>query len=138
MPCICPYCQKAADLVGGDVLYPQRPDLAALKFWRCEPCMAHVGCHKAGAWMVVAGKKIISDGTLPMGRLANAELRSAKQAAHAAFDPIWKSGFLSRRAAYTWLADVLGIPFDQCHIGEFDLQRCRQVVGISRTAGQPA
>ena len=94
--------------------------------------------HTSGAWMVVAGKKIISDGTLPMGRLANAELRSAKQAAHAAFDPIWKSGFLSRRAAYTWLADVLGIPFDQCHIGEFDLQRCRQVVGISRTAGQPA
>src|SRR5436309_3529676 len=39
----CPYCGHFARLVGGDVIYPHRPDLSELWFWQCAPCDAHVG-----------------------------------------------------------------------------------------------
>jgi hypothetical protein len=128
-PC-CPYCDRKADLVGGAAIYPSRPDLFGLKFWRCAPCDAYVGCHKTGAWVWRGAKKVASDGTLPLGRLANAALRKAKSAAHAAFDPLWKSGGMTRREAYAWLADALGISPDNCHIGMMDLDACRAVVAV--------
>ena len=51
-------------------------------------------------------------------------------AAHAVFDPLWKGGPMTRSAAYGWLADQLGIPRAACHIGEFDIDRCRLVVAL--------
>ena len=125
----CPYCNRSAALVGGAHIYPNRPDLYGLKFWVCAPCDAYVGCHKAGAW--VSGVR--SDGTLPMGRLANAELRRAKQRAHATFDPIWKSNEMSRRQAYAWLATQLGISVANCHIGMFDVDGCNAVVAAVKS-----
>lgn len=124
---ICPYCSKPSTLVNGDAIYPNRRDLALLKYHRCEPCQAHVGCHRVGAFTFKNDKKTVSDGTLPLGRLANAELRAAKQAAHAAFDPIWQDNGRPRRAVYAWLANKLGLSFDDTHIGEFDVARCHQV-----------
>ena len=122
---ICPYCNSASVLVGGDAIYPHRPDLYQLKFWQCAPCDAFVGCHKLGA--IADGVR--SDGSLPLGRLANAELRKAKQSAHAAFDPLWHNGcFDSRRDAYKWLAQKLGISRKVCHIGMFDVTQCHMVV----------
>lgn len=122
---ICVYCDNEAQLVGGDMVYPHRPDLAHLRFWQCVPCGAYVGCHKGTA--------------KPLGRLANAELREAKVAAHAAFDPLWKfttfkdgHQVMTRNAAYEWLADQLGIPRADCHIGMFDVERCRLVVALCR------
>lgn len=119
----CDYCRRPAQLVGGDVIYPHRPDLAALRFWHCAPCDAFVGCHKAGNGY--------GDGTRPLGRLANAELRRAKSAAHEAFDPLWKSGRMSRRDAYARLAQKLGIHVRDCHIGMFDLAACQRVMAIA-------
>lgn len=118
----CDYCHQPAPLVTGREVYPHRPDLFEKKFYQCAPCKAHVGCHpsKADGGM--------GDGTVPLGRLANAELRQAKSAAHAAFDPIWRTGPLKRREAYGWLANELGIPFKDCHIGMFDPDQCRAVV----------
>jgi hypothetical protein len=83
--------------------------------------------------MVVAGKKVVSDGTLPLGRLANAQLRVAKQKAHAAFDPIWKGGKYSRREAYNRLAKGMRIPVEDCHIGMFDVDQCKFVVYLAST-----
>ena len=117
---ICPYCASPALLVTGADIYKRRPDLAALKFWRCEPCGAYVGCHRYGVGY--------GDGTRPLGRLANAELRIAKKTAHAVFDPIWKDGMMKRREAYAWLADAIGTPIDQTHIGEFDVGLCNDVI----------
>lgn len=122
----CPYCDRAAELVTGAEIYPHRHDLFGLKFWRCEPCGAHVGCHKAGAW--IPELHCASDGTIPLGRLANAELRRVKARAHAAFDPLWKSRRMSRREAYTWLARELAISVPNCHIGAFDLPQCFAVI----------
>ena len=115
----CPYCASSAEMVSGDVIYPHRPDLFDKNFWRCDPCGAYVGCHPVGPG---------HDGTRPLGRLANAELRRAKQAAHAAFDPIWKNREMSRANAYRWLANRLAIPSADCHIGVFDIPQCKAVV----------
>lgn len=115
---ICPYCQAPAELVGGAEVYPHRPDLYWKKFWLCRPCKAHVGCHENSAKHA------------PLGRLANAELRTAKIAAHAAFDPWWQKRGMSRSHAYRKLGDEMGIPKREVHIGMFDLERCRLVVEI--------
>jgi hypothetical protein len=125
---ICPYCDQPAWLVPGIVIYPRRPDLAHKQFWRCKPCDAWVGCHPGTE--------------RPLGRLANAELRAAKQAAHAAFDPMWKAKMRrdgcskgrARGAGYKWLAEQLGIEKKRCHIGMFDVDHCRRVVQICETA----
>lgn len=121
MTVLCDYCGQPAELVRGNAIYPDRPDLWALHYWRCTPCGAYVGCHKAGA----TGR---GDGTQPLGRLADAELRRAKMRAHAAFDPAWRSGRLSRSRAYARLATALGIPRSRCHIGYFDVAECERVV----------
>ena len=116
MRVICPYCGDDAKMVDGIVIYPHRDDLAHKRFWLCKPCAAWVGCHPG------TGKHL--------GRLANAELRRAKQSAHAVFDPIWKQREMSRKDAYTWLSSALGIPNEQCHIGMFDTAMCYKVIRV--------
>jgi hypothetical protein len=123
----CPYCGQAARLVTGATIYHGRIDLSQLKFWQCRPCDAYVGCHKKGNGP--AG--VISDGTLPLGRLANGPLRMWKQNAHMAFDPFWKNSGRGRRAVmYAKLAEKLGIEAKDCHIGMFDVETCKRVVQI--------
>ena len=134
----CPYCGEAAQLVTGAVLYPHRPDLADRNFWQCEPCDAYVGCHKKGSWRFVAGQKIRHRGDEPLGRLANAQLRTHKKQAHYVFDPIWQSGELTRAQAYKWLAGHMGLPVDDMHIGCLDVDECRRVVNICRTVQRTA
>jgi NAD-dependent aldehyde dehydrogenases len=113
----CPYCNRPVYLVNGKMMYPHRPDLYEKKFYLCIPCNAYVGCHPGT--------------TEPLGRLANAELRAAKIAAHAAFDPLWRTvGNRKRSEAYRWLADKLGIRWKDCHIGMFDVETCKRVVEI--------
>ena len=120
---LCPYCGDPAKLVGGDAIYPSRPDLYSKKFWRCNPCHAYVGCHPGTE--------------TPLGRLADGPLRKAKMDAHAAFDPIWKEGRLYRGQAYAWLAQALNLTQDECHIGMFDLEGCQKVVEVCRVREMP-
>ncbi|MDQ2079522.1 zinc-finger-containing protein [Xanthobacteraceae bacterium Astr-EGSB] len=126
MTLACPYCGNAAALVTGREVYPHRGDrdLIEKPFWACLPCGAWVGCHPGT--------------TSPLGRLANAELRKAKMAAHAAFDPFWKAkmrrdGVPKKKArglAYKWLAGQLGIAREDCHVGMMDVETCRRVVEV--------
>ncbi len=46
------------------------------------------------------------------------------------FDPLWRDKKMKRKAAYTWLADQLGIHVNDCHIGMFDVDMCRRVVEV--------
>lgn len=115
---ICPYCGKRAEFVDSKVIYGTSYGMIYL----CRPCNAYVGCHD------------FAPGDVPKGRLANAELRRWKIAAHDAFDPLWKSGpFKHRRnAAYAWLAEQMGLPKEETHIGMFDVAQCKQVIQICR------
>jgi hypothetical protein len=110
--------------VTGAEVYPHRPDLKRKWFYRCAPCRAWVGCHP--------------NSKVPLGRLADAELRKAKEAAHAHFDPLWKavarrdgiSNNKARGRAYAWLADQMSLAPDDCHIGMFDVGQCNRVIRI--------
>ena len=113
----CDYCDSVAKLVIGKEIYPHRRDLHNKRFWQCKPCNAYVGCHP--------------NTDKPLGRLANAELRQVKINAHSVFDTIWKSGEMSRTKAYKWLADKLNIKDSECHIGMFDIEKCKDVVFYS-------
>lgn len=119
---ICPYCEKRSTFLASSAsLYGGR-DFGPV--YACMPCGAWVGCHPGT--------------TAPLGRLADSELRRAKQAAHAAFDPLWKRKMrresvdkgVARNAGYAWLAEQLGIHRSECHIGMFDVATCARVVAI--------
>jgi hypothetical protein len=120
----CDYCYFEAELVSGDKIYPHRGDLFSKMFWRCVSCDAYVGCHPGTSQ--------------PLGRLANAELRRAKQAAHKAFDPLWQSGKMSRTQAYRRLAEQMGMSQKECHIGMFTTQQCEEAIkAVLRIAVEP-
>jgi len=132
---LCDYCDRPAKLVTGVAIYGnRRPDLHHLRFWHCDcvPGGAYVGCHRKGVGQ--------GGGTKPLGRLADAKLREAKQRAHAAFDPLWKGRRMKRHEAYRWLAKELGISFENCHIGMFDVEQCRATVAAmqARSDYRPA
>lgn len=119
---MCPYCGDPAEFLENSAVLYHGTDYGPT--WRCFNCSAWVGCHK--------GTK------RPLGRLANAELRSAKMAAHAAFDRLWKAKIrrdqcskkAARGAGYRWLAAQLGIDPKDCHIGMMDADLCRRVVAV--------
>lgn len=110
----CDYCGRRAEYVDSKVVYGKSYG----KIYLCRQCMAYVGVHK---------------GTdKPLGRLANAELRYWKKAAHAVFDPLWQRGPYKgyRNAAYAWLAEKMSLPLEKTHIGMFDVGQCRQAISI--------
>jgi 3-mercaptopyruvate sulfurtransferase SseA len=111
---ICPYCNSPAKLVDSAIVYHGR---SYGMIWDCRPCDAYVGVHKNS-------KKFV-----PLGRMANAELREWKKKAHAVFDPLWRpGGILTRDAAYRKLQEVMGMTKEQAHIGKFDVAECKKLV----------
>lgn len=126
----CPYCHGQAKQVTGAVLYPHRPALASKRFFFCEPCNAYCGTHPDGR---------------PLGRLADAPLRRARQYVHQLFDPLYEKVAeaydgednsrlrnVARARAYRWLSVQMGIEVEQAHVGMFDLQQCREAYRILR------
>lgn len=110
---ICPYCP-------GDVVATLESRGSFLR-WECPTpgCDARVGIHRD------------SPKFTPLGTMARAARREARQRAHDAFDPLWRGPnprFRCRSAAYAWLAAFLGIPDQRCHIGEFDEAQCERVL----------
>jgi len=126
---MCPYCHEAAEMVKGTEVYPRRPELAKLNFWRCKPCRAYVGCHKPN-------KKMKFDGTEPLGRLADPQLRHLRHRAHEWFDPLWRDQsekiFSKRESAYAFLSDKMALHKDDTHIGMFDGAQCEQVMALAK------
>lgn len=127
-PPTCPYCGSIARLGDSATVYRGRSYGPA---WICPnypACDSYVGCHPKT--------------TIPLGRLANKELRQAKMAAHAAFDRLWggrgnkgkprRHGQMKRSDAYRWLSQAMGMQESSCHIGELDVDQCRRVVELCR------
>lgn len=124
----CPYCGRLSKLVDSEIIYGTSYGLV----YDCRPCDAYVGVHKGT--------------TKPLGRLADKELREWKKRAHAAFDPFWQgplesekeekgrldSGAKRRHRGYAYwcLSTHMNIPKEQCHIGMFSVEQCREVVRI--------
>jgi hypothetical protein len=120
---LCPYCDAMAELVDDTQVYQRS---YSGKVWLCRPCKAWVGCHKN------------SKNHIPLGRLATAELRRLKIEAHDLFDPLWRAAIRlrgwsqahARGKAYSWLAQKMGIPREECHIGMFNEERVKLAISV--------
>lgn len=102
----CCGCSKkvTAILTNGREVYPHRPDLSEIPFWKCETCGNYVGCHHKTA-----------NPTQPLGNIPTQEIRSARRRIHCILDPIWKSGAMTRREVYARVSTAIGYPY---HSGE--------------------
>lgn len=114
-PPICPYCKCEAELVSSLRFY--RTDFG--KLWACPTasCDARVGVHK--------GSPVYA----PVGSLANGPLRLLRKMAHESFDPLWKSGRVSRIHAYHLLTTALRRD-RMVHIGFMDEADCRATIRV--------
>ena len=63
---------------------------------------------------------------------ADAETRTLRHQCHELFDPLWKTRkrFRTRLNAYIWLANAMGSPIEKAHIGMFDADQCRKLLGL--------
>ena len=95
----CCACTREVDarLTDGREIYPHRPDLRSLPFWRCDACGNFVGCHHK-----------TKNRTEPLGCIPTAELKEARKKLHALIDPIWQSGKMGRRELYAAMSRDLG------------------------------
>ena len=83
----CPYCGSRAVYRSADGIYKDNPGKVMLYVCSHYPkCDAYVRTH--------AGTNI------PVGSMANRELRALRRAAHSSFDRIYKSGRMSKEDAY--------------------------------------
>ena len=97
--------EKDARLTDGAEIYPHRPDLSSLPFWKCDDCGNFVGCHHK-----------TRDRTRPLGCIPTPEIKNARKHIHRILDPIWKSGGMSRNDVYAALSDELGWEYHTAQI----------------------
>jgi len=117
IPTTCAYC-------GGEVIFTSNAAVYGREYgngrcYKCQGCDAYVGVH--------------SGTVIPLGRLADKELRTLKIMCHKLFDPAWKgpAKHIRRDVAYERLAACLGISVSQCHFGWFDkpvLMQCIEIM----------
>lgn len=86
-----------ARLTDGREIYPHRPDLFILPFWRCDECGNYVGCHHKTA-----------NPTKPLGIIPTPALKAARQSIHACLDPLWKGGKIGRKKLYAKISNKIG------------------------------
>ena len=65
---------------------------------------------------------------LPMGTLANGDLRNKRIQAHKAFDWMWKSGLMTKWQAYKWMQGKLDLSDEQAHIAMFSEYMCDRLI----------
>lgn len=114
-PTLCPYCNGPVSLVSNDAIYGRQYGKWPYAYL-CRPCDAHVGLHPAT--------------DLPLGTLANGELREARKRSKSAFIVLMSRRGWERSQAYAWLSGRMGIPVKETHFGMFDLERARMAGAV--------
>lgn len=111
----CRYCGNDAEFVPNEVVYKGKRYGKSYMIWLCEDCDAYVGVHH-------------NDPDQPLGEnLANKELRKQKMVVKNMF--IWR--FMGdwdctrkqKAWAYQRLSEITGIPVEECHFGNFELDQ---------------
>lgn len=120
----CPYCRAKATLHPASYVFGDtaRPGSLLYVCDRYPACNAYVGAHRKTK--------------LPMGSLADGDLRHKRIEAHKAFDWMWRSGLMTKAQAYRWMQAKLGIPASQAHIAKFSYYMCDQLISVCREARQ--
>lgn len=113
----CPYCGSQAFLRPASAVHRHaQPGEEVYVCARYPACDAYVSAHR--------------ESRLPMGTLANKELRNQRRQAHTALNRLWEQGLMTRKEAYRWLQIQLGLPESETHIGHFSEFRCKQVISL--------
>lgn len=112
----CPKCSAEVEEISGKVVYPNWPPLHGRRFLACLVCDVRAPLRN--------GKLAAS--------LADGHTRRLRQQAHAAFDPIWKGGSMSRSAAYAWLRNATGMTKKQCHMAWMSAAELSRVIDVCR------
>ena len=101
-----------ARLTDGGEIYPHRPDLAELPFWKCDTCKNFVGCHHK-----------TKNRTNPLGCIPTHEIKNARNHIHKILDPLWQSGKYKRRELYRVISNKLGWEYHTAQIRSIDEAR---------------
>lgn len=112
----CPYCGAHAVLRSSKAVYQgkAKPGRHLFVCARYPLCDSYVGAH---------------EGTLlPMGTLANGDLRNKRIQAHRAFNRLWESGTMKKWQAYRWMQAKFGLCSQQAHIAMFSEYMCDQLI----------
>lgn len=110
VPTACPYCDGQVVLLENYEVYHGRSYGDWPYVYACKPCKAHVGLHP--------------DTDIPLGTLADKDLREARKSAKKLFQEWSSMYYLDRTSAYKELALKMGISTDVCHFGWFNLTQC--------------
>jgi hypothetical protein len=113
-PTVCPHCGNEVKIVGNEVIYG-KPFGKWPWAYRCvnDACDSFVGMHP--------------ETNIPLGTLANAEIRKARKLTKELFQKLWTDGGkMTRDEAYLWMSGELKIPAAECHFGWFDVPTCRK------------
>lgn len=109
----CPYCGAKASLRPASVVYGAATKMTDSYLYVCDrypKCDSYVAAHKRTK--------------LPMGTLADGDLRNKRIQAHKAFDWMWKSGLMTKWQAYKWMQGKLALNDEQAHIAKFSEYMC--------------
>jgi len=116
-PTECPYCSGSVKLVNNCEIYG-----APVGDWpfayHCQKCCeAYVGVHP--------------DTHIPLGYMADKELRKARQQAKVSFHEMLYTCHKSRSEGYHWLAEQLGLSISSTHYGWLNMIQCEQALKIT-------
>lgn len=115
----CPYCGSHTILRSADGIYRENPRGEMLYVCRNYPaCDAYVRVQKGTA--------------IPLGTVANRQLRELRAEAHRQFDKLYKHGYMSKQDAYQWLGGILGVSGRDAHIGHLSTLSCNLVIQESK------
>ena len=112
----CRYCGARAALRPSSVVYGEHTKNDGYLYIcdRYPKCDAYVGAHQKSR--------------LPMGTLANGDLRHKRIEAHKVFDRMWRSGLMTKGQAYKWIQTKFYLNEKQAHIGMFSEYMCNQLI----------
>ena len=107
----------SARLTNGREIYPHRPDLFKIPFWKCDACRNYVGCHYK-----------TSTPTKPLGVIPTPEVRRIRGKLHKLIDPVWKEWGHSRSKVYKAISKELGYSYHSGNV--FSTEEAKTIYDI--------
>ena len=115
----CPYCGSRTEFRSADGIYHDNSDNTMLYVCKNYPnCDTYV--------------RVYPGTTVPMGTMANGHLRALRTQAHRYFNQLYTKGIMSRKDAYRWLSNMIGLPMQKTHIGDMGEYYCEIVIQESK------
>ncbi len=106
---VCPYCGNEAVWCENKAIYGRNYGKSYMCYY-CKKDDAYVGCHQ--------------NSREPLGTMANKELRELRKQCHKLFDPLWKTGKMTRPQAYEYLYEKTKVN----HIAWTNKEDCLRII----------